>query len=280
METIGFLDPVRSAPAAGWDTRCIGRTVSRDADQAGSDFSATLLAMAGHDLRQPLQVITSAHDVLARTPVSEDQREELRRARNATARLTSMLGQLVEALQLRERAADDLCIRLPLRPILEHLAAEFAEPAHLKGITLRVTSGRGAALSHPVLLNGMLRNLIRNAIHYTPAGGFVFVTPRRFGAKLRIEVRDTGVGIPAHALSMIFKAFQRADESRLDGLGLGLFIVKHAADVLGHRVDVRSAEGRGSCFTIVADAARYSAPAPTRLNAISWRRELCATSRS
>ncbi len=69
-------------------------------------------------------------------------------------------------------------------------------------------------------------------------------------------MRDTGVGIRANALSRIFRAFQRADDSRKDGLGLGLFIVKHAADLLGHRVEVRSAEGRGSCFTILASAAR------------------------
>jgi signal transduction histidine kinase len=69
-------------------------------------------------------------------------------------------------------------------------------------------------------------------------------------------VRDTGVGIHASALSTIFGAFQRADTSRMDGLGLGLFIVKHAADLLGHGVEVRSTEGRGSCFTVVANATR------------------------
>jgi signal transduction histidine kinase len=102
----------------------------------------------------------------------------------------------------------------------------------------------------------MLRNLIRNAIDYTPPGGGVWATCRRCGPELRISVRDTGVGIRANALSTIFRAFQRADDSRPDGLGLGLYIVKHAADLLGHRVEVRSAEGRGSCFTVVANAAR------------------------
>ena len=67
MATVAFLDPVRSAPAANWDTRRIGSALSRGADRVDSNFSATLLAMAGHDLRQPLQLITSAHDVLAQT---------------------------------------------------------------------------------------------------------------------------------------------------------------------------------------------------------------------
>jgi len=222
-----------------------------------ADFS--LLAMAGHDLRQPLRLITSAHDVLAQTLDSEQQREELARAEDATAQLASMLGQLVDALQLRERSGDDLHLPVPLRPILEDLAEEFAEMARLKGITFVViTAACGTALSHPVLLAGMLRNLIRNAIDYTSSGGGVFVTSRRCGSELRISVRDTGVGIGTNALSAIFTAFQRADKTRQDGLGLGLFIVKHAADLLGHRVELRSAEGRGSCFAIVTNAAPRS----------------------
>jgi two-component system, OmpR family, phosphate regulon sensor histidine kinase PhoR len=231
--------------------RHIGSAVSCEAGEADSDFAATLLAMAGHDLRQPLQVITSAHDILAQTLDNEEQREELIRAEDATAQLASMLGELVEALQLRERSGDNLRLPVPLRPLLEDLAAEFAEAARLKGITFLVTATQWAAVSHSVLLTGMLRNLIRNAIDYTPAGGGVFVTSRRCGSDLRIEVRDTGAGIRASALPTIFRAFERADESRLDGLGLGLFIVKRTADLLGHRVEVRSAEGRGSCFTVV-----------------------------
>jgi two-component system, OmpR family, phosphate regulon sensor histidine kinase PhoR len=265
MEAIGFLDPVRSAPAANRDKRRIGSAVSRGADQVDSNFSATLLAMAGHDLRQPQQVIASAHDVLAQILASEEQREELVRAEDATKQLAGMLGQLVEALQLYERADDDLQFPVPLRPVLERLAGEFAGATRLKGITFFVTATRRTAFSHPVLLTGMLRNLIRNAIEYTPAGGGVFVTARRCGAELRIEVRDTGIGISASALSTIFKAFQRADDSRTNGLGLGLYIVKHIAGLLGHRVEIRSAEGRGSTFTVIAEAALYRAPRPISL---------------
>src|SRR5712675_3636936 len=118
-----------AVPPAHWDTRRLGGALSRDAGQADRDFSATLLAMAGHDLLQPLQLITSAHDVLAVTLHGEGQREELMRAREATAQLAGMLGQLVEALQLRERSGDDLRFPVPMRPILEGLAEEFAEMA-------------------------------------------------------------------------------------------------------------------------------------------------------
>jgi two-component system phosphate regulon sensor histidine kinase PhoR len=231
-----------------------------DSDLALSNLPATLLAMAGHDLRQPLQVITSAHDILAQIIHNDAQLEELARAEDATTQLAGMLGQLVEALRLHERSADQVHVPVRLHPILTDLSAEFAEPARRKGITFRVTSARGTARSHPVLLTGMLRNLIRNAIDYTIPGGDVLVASRRCGSGLRIEVRDTGIGIRASALSGIFAAFERADGSRADGagLGLGLFIVKHAADLLGHRVEVCSIEGRGSCFTVVADAIRSS----------------------
>ena len=263
MEPIGFRSRSPSAPRAGWGIRGIDIATNRDPDTVDSDFPATLLAMAGHDLRQPLQLITSAHDVLARILYSDEQREELARAEDATARLASMLGQLVEALQLHESSGDHLHVPVRLRPILENLGVEFAKSARLKGITFRLASVRGAAVSHPVLLTAMLRNLIRNAIDYTPPGGSVFVASRGCGSELRISVRDTGVGIRANALSTIFRAFQRADKSRPDGLGLGLFIVKHAANLLGHRVEVRTAEGRGSCFTVVANATEYSASEPT-----------------
>ena len=83
------------------------------------------------------------------------------------------------------------------------------------------------------------------------------VASRPFGSELRITVRDTGMGIAANVFPRIFDAFARADESRADGLGLGLWIVKHAAELLQHRVEVRSTEGRGSCFTIVADTIRH-----------------------
>jgi len=153
------------------------------------------------------------------------------------------------------KAADDRPEPVALRPVLDRLAAEFAEAAELKGIRLRVVPARGAIFSHPALLGGILQNLMRNAIDYTPRGGRVLVGCRRRGREVRIEIRDSGVGISADKLTRVFAAFSRLDATLPDGLGLGLFIVKHAADFLGHRVEVSSAPGRGSSFIVVADAA-------------------------
>jgi signal transduction histidine kinase len=221
-----------------------------------NSFLATLVAMAGHDLRQPLQLITGAHAVLSTMLCSEEQRQELAQAAEATTQMARMLSQLVEALQLQERSHEDLNIPVLLWPILEDLIAEFDAPARRKGITLRATTARGSALSHPVLLTGMLRNLVRNAIDYTPRGGRVLVGSRLRGGELRIEVSDTGPGIRVSALPTIFNAFHRADHTRDEGLGLGLFIVKRAADLLGHRIEVQSTEGRGCRFRVLARAAQ------------------------
>src|SRR5712691_8440303 len=186
METIGLSSPLPSARHAGWAAPEVGIAMSQNANPGKADFLATLLAMAGHDLRQPLQLIASAHDVLGRIVHSDEQREELAQAGTATRRLADMLSQLVEALELHERSSDHLHFPTRLHPILDDLAAEFDKSAQLKRITLRVTAGRGAALTHPVLLGGMLRNLIRNAIDYTLPGGSVFVASRRVGSQLHI----------------------------------------------------------------------------------------------
>src|SRR6267378_691218 len=102
MQTIEFLRPVASHPSHC--TRPVADALSRDADDPiERGFLATLLAMAGHDLRQPLQLITSAHDVLATMLRDKEQREELARAGDATGQLARMLSQLIDALQLQER---------------------------------------------------------------------------------------------------------------------------------------------------------------------------------
>ena len=84
----------------------------------------------------------------------------------------------------------------------------------------------------------------------------MIVACNRRGPQVHIEVRDNGIGMPAGELQKIFNAFHRSDASHTDGLGLGLFIVRRAAKFLGHQVEVRSAIGDGSCFTLAATAAR------------------------
>jgi two-component system phosphate regulon sensor histidine kinase PhoR len=103
-----------------------------------------------------------------------------------------------------------------------------------------------------VLLGGILRNLVRNAIKYTRPGGRILVGCWRRGPDVCIEVHDAGVGIPPDHLSKVFDAFHRVDSTHSDGLGLGLFVVRRTVDMLGHRIEVRSTVGSGSCFSVLA----------------------------
>jgi CheY-like chemotaxis protein len=118
--------------------------------------------------------------------------------------------------------------------------------------------------SDPALLRRILRNLLSNAIRYTGSGR-VLLGCRRIPDALRIEVWDTGVGIPPDKLEDIFIEFRQLDDApaeRGKGLGLGLSIVERLAGILGHRITVKSTHGRGSCFAVEVPLATGPVSAP------------------
>lgn len=256
METVGFGERNPGETLAASRTAAVGFNNRSRAAWSNNDLCAALLAIAGHDLRQPLQVIVGAHDILAKTLEGRDEQLQLARAENATSKLSDKLDQLVDALRLFDPLSSGRQEIVQLRAVFAFFAEEFAEAARLKGIRLRVMPTRAVVTSNPVLLRVILRNLIRNAIDYTPSGRSVLVAAHRRGAVVHLEVRDNGIGIAATDLVDIFKPFRRVDQTRADGLGLGLFIVNCAAGFLGHRVEVHSTLGRGSRFIVVAKNAR------------------------
>ena len=255
METISLgTSPVAEHPTApafpaiGFNNN--GRAAARN-----NDLCAALLAIASHDLRQPLQVIIGAHDILAKTLNGGVERRQLARVEDAASRLSDKLDQLVDALRLFDPSGGGRQQAIELRAVFEQAETEFIEQARLKEIRLRVVRTHAVVSSNPVLLRGILRNLIRNAIDYTPHGGRVLVAARRRGQAVHLEVRDNGIGISASDLADIFRPFHRVDTTRADGLGLGLFIVKCAAAFLGHDIEVYSVLGQGSRFVVaVSDA--------------------------
>ena len=195
------------------------RAASNDRDrherqlQQANDFHGVLLAMAGHDLRQPLQSIVGAYDWLARRLGSSSEQEYLRRGRLAIAQLTDQFDLLIEALRMHEHSVDIQPTPVVLGPILVRLCRESKDIAEHEDLTLRANPTRAVAMSDAVLLQGILRNLIRNAVKYTGPGGQVVVGCRRRGTLLKIEVHDNGIGIPPDKLSEIFEAFRRLDSN-------------------------------------------------------------------
>ena len=220
----------------------------------GGDFCAMLLAMVSHDLRQPLQIIMAAHDALEVRLIGEPERRHLERIERAVTQVADRLELLLQALRLRESTGKTELEPVWLNVALEELTGELGDRARQKGIELRISATGAGVWSQSVLLGGVLRNLMHNAIDYTPAGGRVLVGCRRRGPKVRIEVHDSGAGISDEQQAVVFQAFQRGTTTQPGGLGLGLFIVKRAADFLGHHIELRSAAGHGSCFTVIADA--------------------------
>ena len=131
--------------------------------------------------------------------------------------------------------------------------------AQAKGLNLRFRLPRGPAGEYPVLhtdpmlLHSVLRNLVSNALRYTQRGGVLVAARRRGRNRLRIEVWDTGIGIPDDQRERIFEEFYQvgnAARDRSKGIGLGLAIVRRMASIMGERIEVRSRAGKGSCFAI------------------------------
>jgi signal transduction histidine kinase len=215
-----------------------------------SNFEAVLLAIAGHDLRQPLQVIQGAHELLGLGVRTSSELRYLRSGQNAIDRLKEQLEQILTALRVRECSR-----RLELRPVrvlqvLRQACRENEQAALSKGIRIHMVSSDVSILSDSLLLGAVLRNLVSNAIKYTQPGGRVLLGCRHSGSSIRIDVYDTGIGISGEQMPKIFEAFTRLDAARCDGLGVGLFIVRQAIGILGHRIDVASTPCRGSRFSI------------------------------
>jgi two-component system phosphate regulon sensor histidine kinase PhoR len=232
------------ASPAGWSMTATARP------KKVANFEGVLLAIAGHDLRQPLQVIQSAHERLGLGIRTSSELRCLRSGQSAIDRLREQLEQILTALRVRECTR-----RLELAPIRVHQVLRQAcrenELAALsKGIGIHMVSSDASILSDSLLLGAALRNLVSNAIKYTQPGGRILLGCRHFGSSIRIDVYDTGIGIPGEQMPKIFEAFTRLDAARCDGLGIGLFIVRQALGILGHRIDVASIPCRGSRFSI------------------------------
>ena len=225
------------------------------AEQA-NQMKTRFVAAVGHDLMQPL---SAAKLYLASFGATSDQPEAARVAGMAESALQSVeaiVGDLLEISKLDSGKAMMRLAPAPLNTMLEALGHEFRPSAAARGISLRIRPTNLWVRSDANYLRRILQNLISNAVRYTATGG-VLIGVRRRGDAARIEVWDTGAGVPDDRREEIFEEFNRLDAavSAAEGLGLGLSIVDRAAKALGHPVYLRSREGRGSCFAIEAPLA-------------------------
>ncbi len=237
------------------------KTSAEDANLSKTRF----LAAASHDLLQPLNAARLYVSSLVETAADAPLGERLHLARNVNSSLEAVediLGALLDISRLDAGATKPEISDVPLAELFRQLEIEFAPMARAKGLKLTFLATRLAVRSDRRLLRRLLQNFVSNAIKYTPKGR-VLVGVRRAGEAARVEVWDTGLGIPEGKRARVFEEFHRLEQGAkvARGLGLGLSIVQRLGRVLGHPIGLRSWEGRGSVFSATAPLARLAAPA-------------------
>ena len=211
------------------------------------------IAAASHDLRQPLHALTLfvAH---LRDPMKASERSRLiDRIGAAVAAMNELFNALLDISKLDAGALAPNITEVPVARLLERIESTFAEAALEKGLSLRLVSSGAWVRSDMIMLERILINLVSNAVRYTSHGGVV-VGCRRRENMLRIEVYDSGPGIPEDQHRNIFEEFYQVakpEHERRVGIGLGLAIVDRLCRLLGHTVELTSTMGKGSRFTII-----------------------------
>ena len=222
--------------------------------QAANLSKSRFLAVASHDLRQPLHALNLfAAQLRSEKDPAERDRLALR-IDTAVANMNELFNALLDISKLDTGALSANVSEFPVDRVLSRIRATFTQAARDKGLHLRVVPSSLWIRSDAILMEQILLNLVSNAVRYTPAGGIV-VGCRRVQNKVRVEVCDSGIGIAPDQLRSIFNEFYQVttpERSSKVGLGLGLAIVERLCAVLEHPIGLTSTLGKGSRFSISA----------------------------
>ncbi|TNM63605.1 CheR family methyltransferase [Aliirhizobium smilacinae] len=247
------------------------RESAKRAAELATEAKSKFLTAASHDLRQPLQTLKLLHGLLEKSAEDPQSRIFVKRMEETLASMSGILNTVLDINQIEAGIVHPHLEIFPLNDILARLEREFSYQARAKGLELRVVPCQLLVYTDPRLLEQIIRNLLSNALKYTLKGR-VLVGCRRRGEKLKLQVWDTGIGIPENQIDNVFDEYHRVDvshEGREYGLGLGLSIVKRLSDLTGLDVSVRSTSGRGSVFSVeintsLVGSPRVSLPQTTR----------------
>jgi len=263
-ENLDLIGELKDRTRAAVDARAAAESANRAKSQ--------LLAAASHDLRQPLHALGLYAAALAARARDGELAPLVENVQGGIGALELQFGQLLDLSRLEAGALEADCRDIELGPLIARVAAEFVPQAAARGLALRVPRTSLTVRSDPLLLERIVGNLVANAVRYTRRGGVV-VGARRRGRDAAIVVADSGIGIAPADLPRVFEEFYQVADARVassrKGMGLGLAIVRRFADLLGHRIEVVSAPGRGSRFGLVVPrgAARRTARRPSVLPA-------------
>jgi PAS domain S-box-containing protein len=240
---------------------------AKDEAEAANRAKSAFLATVSHEIRTPLNGLMGMAQAMARGPLDPDQRQRLNVIRSSSEGLLSILNEL---LDLSKIEAGKLTLEegeFDIAELAEGACATFQAVAENKGLSFGckvLPSARGRYRGDPMRMRQILHNLTANALKFTERGQVRILVGRR-GGVLQIKVVDTGIGMTGAQQKKLFRAFQQAEAStsrRFGGTGLGLAICRELAELMGGRIQVRSAPGEGACFTVSVPLPRVEPTAP------------------
>jgi len=216
------------------------------------------VANASHELRTPIASIKGYAETLLEGALEDKKnaRDFLKIIYDDSERLSRLITDLLDLSRIESVPSVIKTKPCDLKPLVEKAGAGLKKQAEKKGLALKIDlpSDLPRVRIDQSQIIEVLLNLIDNAIKYTEPGGEIVISAREEEKTVKIEVKDTGIGIPEKHLSRIFERFYRVDKARsraLGGTGLGLSIVKHIIQSHGGEVFVRSIPGRGSVFSFI-----------------------------
>jgi len=234
------------------------------ANQAKSRFLATM----SHEIRTPMNVVTGLATVLSHTKLDDHQQKIVDTLRTNADLLLKLINDLLDISRIEDDHIELENIPFQVSAILQDIRVMFGQDIERKGLSLRIEDETQGVwlLGDRSRLQQVLMNLVSNALKFTDTGEIAIETHvREAGATcgLMIRVHDSGIGIPADKLPVIFDKFTQADESitrRFGGSGLGLSIARSLVELMDGDIVVESEPGAGSSFTVTLDLPRAQAP--------------------
>jgi two-component system, OmpR family, phosphate regulon sensor histidine kinase PhoR len=224
----------------------------RRADRVRRDFVANV----SHELRTPLTAVRGYVEALMEEPVSPQQRRQfLAVIERHTGRMERLVRDLLRLARLDAQQETAEAHPCEVEPLFRAVLSDLAGPIEQQKIRTAITIEPEAKIAQldPIKLHDALRNLIENAVNYSPEGGLIDLSARVDGPRVVLSVGDEGPGLPESDLSRVFERFYRVDKSRSrdpGGTGLGLSIVRHLVELHGGDVRAENKTNGGAMFTI------------------------------
>ncbi|HEY2708576.1 MAG TPA: ATP-binding protein [Caulobacteraceae bacterium] len=242
--------------------------------EAANNTKSEFLATMSHEIRTPLNGVLGMAQAMAAGELGGEQRERLDVIRRSGESLLAILNDILDISKVEAGKLEIEQVDFDLGEVLGGVLATFAPLAMQRGLRLTVefAGAEGVYRGDPTRMRQIVSNLVSNALKFTPAGAIRVVGVLEAHA-LRIDVADTGIGMSSEVTEGIFGKFVQADASttrRYGGTGLGLAISRELAMLMGGSIDLASAPGKGSVFTVRLPLERIGearAPAPNRANA-------------